>query len=72
MKTILYIIILLIIIGCTVSIAYINKPQEDVFQVVGTRSDTTASRVVGKTISDIKTIVPKTVINVNKDGDTIN
>lgn len=71
MKTIIYIVILVIIISCTVSIAYINKPQDEVWQIIGTRTDTTTSRVVGKTISSIKSIVPKTQINVDVNKDTI-
>jgi hypothetical protein len=75
MKTIIYIIVLLIIVSCSISVAYINKPQDEAWQIMGTNSDTTTSRIVGKTIDNVKKASAKeakAIININQDEDTIN
>jgi hypothetical protein len=65
MKKIVSILVILLIISCTVSIAYINKPQEEVFQIIGTRSDSTASEELGRTLRAIKAPVKKPEDTIN-------
>lgn len=52
MKNFIYLFIVIVIVSCTVSIAYIHQPQEDAIVIIGTNTDSITSGKVGEAIKN--------------------